>query len=64
MSNALVKITDISGRLVFQTRAQGGQAVWSGQDYTGHRPQSGVYLVFSSDDTGAEKLVTKIVFIH
>lgn len=64
VSNALVKITDISGRLVFQTRAQGGQAVWSGQDYTGHRPQSGVYLVFSSDDTGAEKLVTKIVFIH
>lgn len=64
VNNAVVKITDISGRLVFQTRAQGGQAVWSGVDYTGHRPQSGVYLVFSADDTGKEKLVTKIVFIH
>ncbi|UYQ93062.1 hypothetical protein MKQ68_23560 [Chitinophaga horti] len=64
VTNALVKITDISGRLVYQGRAQGGQAVWNGQDYTGHRPQSGVYLVFSSDDTGTEKLVTKIVFIH
>lgn len=64
VSNALVKITDVSGRLVYQTRAQGGQAIWSGTDYTGHRPQSGVYMIFSSDDTGAEKLVTKIVFIH
>ncbi len=62
--NAIVKITDVSGKLVFQSRANGGQAVWSGRDYTGHRPQSGVYLVFSSDETGKEKLVTKLVFIH
>jgi hypothetical protein len=59
-----VKITDVTGKLVFQTRAQGGQAVWTGRDYTGHRPQSGVYLVFASDATGREKLVIKLVFIH
>lgn len=62
--NAIVKITDITGKLVFQTRAHGGQAVWNGVDYTGHRPQSGVYLVFASNETGEEKLVTKLVFIH
>lgn len=62
--NAMVKITDVTGKLVYQTRASGGQAVWNGRDYTGHRPQSGVYLVFSADDTGREKLVTKLVFIH
>jgi hypothetical protein len=62
--NALVKITDISGRLVFQTRALGGQAIWSGADYTGHRPQSGVYLIFATSETGAEHLVSKIVFIN
>lgn len=62
--NATVKITDITGKLVFQTRAHGGQAVWNGKDYTGHRPQSGVYLVFASDEDGKEKLVTKLVFIH
>jgi len=61
-ANARVKITDIRGRLVFDARAQGGQAVWNGQDYTGHRPQSGVYLVFAADG-GRERLVTKIVFI-
>jgi ligand-binding sensor domain-containing protein len=62
--NARVKITDISGRLVFETRAQGGQAIWSGKDYTGHRPQTGVYLIFATDDNGAEKLATKIAFIN
>jgi ligand-binding sensor domain-containing protein len=62
--NALVKITDISGRLVFQTRALGGQAIWNGTDYTGHRPQSGVYLVFATSEVTGEHLVTKIVFIN
>jgi hypothetical protein len=64
VQNARVKITDISGRLVFETRAQGGQAVWNGQDYTGHRPQSGIYLVFATDDASVEHLVTKIAFIN
>ncbi len=64
VQNARVKITDISGRLVFDTRAQGGQAVWNGKDYTGHRPQSGIYLIFATDDNGAEKLVTKLAFIN
>lgn len=62
--NALVKITDISGKLVFQTRSLGGQAVWNGTDYTGHRPQSGIYLVFASSAQTGEHLVTKIAFIH
>jgi ligand-binding sensor domain-containing protein len=62
--NALVKITDISGRMVFQTRALGGQAIWTGVDYTGHRPQSGVYLVFATSEGGAAHLVSKIVFIN
>jgi hypothetical protein len=64
VQNTRVKITDISGKMVFQTRAFGGQAVWNGLDYTGHRPQSGVYLVFATSETGGEHLVTKIVFIN
>ncbi len=64
IQNTRVKITDISGKMVFQTRAAGGQAIWNGMDYTGHRPQSGVYLVFAASETGGEHLVTKIVFIN
>lgn len=64
VENAQVKITDISGKLVFQTRALGAQAIWNGLDYTGHRPQSGVYLVFAANNNGQERIVTKIVFIR
>jgi hypothetical protein len=48
--DANVKITDIHGRLVFETTALGGQAIWDGFDYNGRRADSGVYLVFSTSN--------------
>jgi len=63
VNNAIVKITEPDGRLVYQTRALGGQAVWDGKDYKGRRISSGVYLVLVSDDGRKENLATKIVFI-
>jgi hypothetical protein len=64
VNNAIVKITEMDGRLVFQTRALGGQAIWDGKDYTGRRISSGVYLVLVSDDERKENLATKIIFIN
>lgn len=64
VKNALVKITDINGNLVYETIAEGGQAVWNGQDFFGRRPATGVYLVFSTNDDGSETMVTKILFIN
>jgi hypothetical protein len=64
VSNADVRITDIDGQLVYHTTALGGQAVWNGMDYTGHRPQSGVYIVFVSDADGKNTYTGKIVFIQ
>ncbi len=61
--NAIVKITELDGRLVYQTRALGGQAVWNGKDYKGRTISTGVYLVLVSDDSRQQKLATKIVFI-
>lgn len=68
--DATLKITDMSGRLVYELESQGGQAVWDGTDYTGRRVNSGVYLVYSATnslfnssntkDTG----VAKIVFVR
>jgi hypothetical protein len=63
VNNAIVKITELEGRLVYQTRALGGQAVWDGKDYKGRRISSGVYLVLVSDDGRKENLATKIIFI-
>lgn len=62
-----VKITDINGRLIYETKALGGQAIWNGTDYTGRKAASGVYLVFASGTETLEKpdaIVTKIVFIN
>ena len=62
-NNAIIKITELNGRLVYQTRALGGQAVWDGKDYKGSRISSGVYLVLVSDEEKKEKAAAKIVFI-
>ena len=63
VNNAIVKIIEPDGRLVCQTRALGGQAIWDGNDYKGRRISSGVYLVLVSDESRKENLATKIVFI-
>lgn len=59
-----VKITDITGNLVFETTALGGQAVWNGKNFNGHRVQTGIYLVFCTNDDGSKTHVTKLLFIH
>lgn len=64
VENADVRITDISGQLVYRTKALGGQAVWNGKDYTGHRPQSGVYLIFITNRDGSQTHVGKMVFME
>lgn len=65
--DANVKITDMNGRLVHETIADGGQAIWDAKDYTGKRVASGVYLVFSSSQevsNDPETLVTKILVMN
>lgn len=59
--NADVRFTDISGQLVYRTKAFGGQAVWNGKDYTGRKVQSGVYLVFVVNKDGTEKATGKFM---
>jgi hypothetical protein len=45
-------------------RSEGGQAVWYGEDLKGNRVSTGVYLVFSSNETGSKTDITKILFIN
>ena len=63
VNNGLVKIAELNGTLVYQTRALGGQAIWDGRNYNGQKVASGVYLVLIRDDNGKEKLATKIVIV-
>ncbi len=64
VENADVRITDISGQLIYRTTALGGQAIWNGRDYTGRRPQSGVYLVFGTNKDGTQTVKGKLVFME
>lgn len=62
--DANVKITDSSGRLVYETNSFGGTATWNGTDYNNTKAKSGVYLVYVSKRDGSEGFVGKIVFIE
>ncbi|MBA3706117.1 MAG: hypothetical protein H0W84_09525 [Bacteroidetes bacterium] len=64
INNTTLKITDISGSLVYETKSEGGQAIWNGKNFKGERVSSGVYMVFCSSPDGAKKMVTKILFIN
>jgi ligand-binding sensor domain-containing protein len=64
IKDASVKITDISGNLVFETKSLGGQAIWDGKNFSGDRVHTGVYLVFCSNKDGSKTRVTKLLFIH
>lgn len=59
-----VRITDISGNLVSQTKSLGGQAIWDGKDLNGNRVQTGVYMVFNASPDGELSMAAKILFIH
>jgi len=59
-----VKITDISGDLVYKTTSLGGQAIWDGKNLNGNRCKTGIYLVFLSDALGEKTKITKLMFIH
>lgn len=64
VENTTVKITDISGNLVFETKSQGGMATWDGKNLNGNKVASGVYLIFCSDSKGEETAVSKLLFIR
>ena len=64
VKDAIVKITDITGTVVYETRAEGGQAIWNGANFDGRRANTGVFLVFVSNDDGSETMVTKILFVN
>ncbi len=64
IENTDVKITDISGNLVYHATSLGGQAVWDGKNLNGNRVKTGVYLVFCNDKNGEETQITKLLFIN
>jgi hypothetical protein len=63
-SDVNVKITDVSGNLVFETTSKGGQAVWNGKTFDGRKVNTGVYLVFCTNNDGSQTFITKFLFLN
>lgn len=62
--NAIVKITDTRGVLIYQGQATGGQLSWDGYALNGKRPNSGVLFVFACAEDGSQKLACKIFYVR
>jgi hypothetical protein len=63
-AESMVKITDLSGNLVFEGQSLGGQISWDGNERAGNPVASGVYLVFASTTNQMKKVATKILIIR
>jgi hypothetical protein len=64
VNNGRFKITDISGTLVYENNALGGQAIWNGKNFEGRKVKSGVYLIFSTDAEGKNTCITKLLLLN
>jgi hypothetical protein len=63
MRDTHVRITDVSGNLVYETVSEGGMASWNLTNYNGDRVATGVYLIFCSGNNGKDSAVTKILIM-
>jgi len=63
MKDSQIRITDISGNLVYETISEGGTATWNLNTYNGKRVATGVYLVFCASKDGSQSIVTKMLVI-
>ena len=59
-----VRITDLTGRLIWQGHSNGGMASWNVRDHGGQRPPTGIYLVFAITADGRETMVGKLALIN
>ena len=59
-ANVRCKITDRSGRLVFEATAWGGTLVWPGNTLNGDPAPAGIYQVYATDDLGTDTHVATV----
>ena len=64
IANSTVKIADVSGRIVYQTQAEGNRAVWNGLSLQHERVSSGVYIVYSASADGEFTEVAKLSIVR
>ncbi len=64
MDDTHVRITDNGGNLVYETKSNGGIAVWDGRNGRGERVKSGVYFAMCVTADGENKTLVKILIMN
>lgn len=59
-----LKITDVSGNLVWATKSQGGQVEWNLQTFSGTKATSGVYMIYCASAKGDKSATTKLLIVN
>jgi Two component regulator propeller len=59
-----IKITDVSGKLVYQTTSNGGTATWDCKTTTGEQVGGGVYLIWTAANEGKGNYVGKVLVVR
>ena len=62
--DARIKVTDVSGALVYDMQATGGQAQWDGTKLDGQPVASGVYIIYATDDLGEVTAQGKVLIVR
>ena len=62
--NADVKILSPSGKLIAEGRSNGGTFTWDGNDKSGNRVASGIYMVVTATSSGDKGTVCKIAIVR
>lgn len=63
-SQANVKITDVSGNLVYETTSQGGSIQWDTTAFGKYKVRSGVYFIMVTTEDDQETKVAKVMIIR
>ncbi len=64
MRDINIKISDVEGNLVYETKSKGGTAVWDLKNFAGRYVASGVYLILLTDEDAQNTKVLKALIIR
>jgi ligand-binding sensor domain-containing protein len=59
--NTIIKITDTAGRLIYETKSNGGTASW---DLQNHRAATAIYMILCVAEDGSESFVGKVAVLR
>lgn len=63
IADTQIRITDVNGNVVYETRSNGGVATWDGCNASGNRVATGVYFAHCLSTDGKQKHIVKILIV-